>query len=137
MADEFAAPRVLILDDGTESFIKMHADLMPQLEAAIPGDISINMVTGRYDCSARLRKLSLGATTEKYDLVIVGNNLGLGFTLCRMLSTELRLKTLVVWNDPPEESATWEYAELGFRYFGTRRNAGFWYNQQVELLRSA
>ncbi len=132
MADESAMPRVLMLDDGTEHIFMGQAVVLPSVViAATTGDITINLERGGYNASGRLLQLARSASADDYDYVVIGNNLGLGITLARMLSKELRPKTLIVWNDPPTDVDTWEYRELGYEHFDTRVKVGRWYNNQV------
>ncbi len=136
MADQPGVPRVLILDDGTEDLLVRRAQVAPMITAASMEDITINLLAGGYNSSEKLRALARQAKPDEYDFVIIGNNLGLGLKLGKMLDAGLRPKTLIVWNDPPDDVDTRGYAELGFVHFGTRMKAGAWYNHQVEALRA-
>jgi len=132
MANQPGPPRVLILDDGTEHIFKWHAGEPSEVVAVTTDDITLNLVSGGYIASQRMRDLARSASPDEYDYVIIGNYLGLGLTLGRILSTQLRPHTLIVWNVPPTDTETWEYREMGYQHFGTRTAAGRWYNKQVE-----
>lgn len=131
MADQTSPPRVLILDDSTEHIFKRDAGVPAEVLALTTDDITLNLIRGGYNASPRVYELARAATAEEYDYVIIGNNLGLGLMIARMLSTELRPTTLIVWNNSPTDADTWEYREMGYQHFGTRVNAGLWFARQV------
>lgn len=78
---------------------------------------------GRYKVSERSLQLAHDATLKKYDVIIIGNNLGTGVRKAEALPYEVRPRTMIVWNEyvPGDERS---YAAMGFKYFGNRYDHG-------------
>jgi len=82
--------------------------------------------SGGYIVSQLGRDLAARATPDRYDLVVIGNNLGTGFEYARLIPEAMRSRTLIVWNwykVGNEET----YTSYGFEHFCSR-------DEQVEYL---
>ena len=77
------------------------------------------MADGHYIVSRRSLELAAAATPEMYDVVLLGNNRGVGLEKAATLPATMRDRTLVMWDRyrSGDEAA---YASFGFTHFGQR-----------------
>lgn len=58
---------------------------------------------------------------KQVDIVVVGNNLGVGVTKAKAIAVNMQEMTVVVWNSYYRGQER-PYADLGFRRFGSRED---------------
>lgn len=115
--------RVLFFDD--EDFFAVELFEKDGVEIELIGEtteeIGRSRPLGGYRVTQRSLLLAREATPEKYDVIIIGNNLGTGISKARELPPEVHNRTMIAWNEyrPGNEQP---YAAMGFTHFGNRVN---------------
>ena len=111
--------KVLHLDGHFPDWVSRHmrkAGIQLEVTSETSADA---MADGHYIVSRRSLELAAAATPELYDVVLLGNNRGVGFEKAAALPESMFDRTLVMWNryHPGDEAA---YAAFGFTHFGQR-----------------
>jgi hypothetical protein len=111
---------ILVLGDESVTLPRDLRDMEFRFTCEECSEIWDNVSDG-YGVSPRSLQLVREATPERYDAVIVGNNLGTGLSKAANLPEPMRSRTMIVWNQyqPGVERA---YAEMGFTRFGQRHS---------------
>lgn len=118
--------RVLHLDGAYPAWNDRHlasVDFTIELTSETEADKMSGAGGMRYGTSPRSRELAAGATPDRYDAVIIGNNRGHGQERAKLIPVAMRDRTMIVWNafTPGEEAP---YRWLGFSHFGQRHVIG-------------
>lgn len=59
-------------------------------------------------------------TPQLYDVIVIGNNRGVGVLKAQLIPQSLRERVVIVWNLKPDDHDTAPYRELGYRHFSSR-----------------
>ena len=108
--------KVLFLDDAPWSLpdLTQHGIKLEIIQEAKFGTLEV------YNYSERIIDAIKRITTEKLvDIILVGNNLGIGVKKAMAIANDMREKTVVVWNFYAKGDEI-PYASLGFKIFGSR-----------------
>ncbi|MFI5240330.1 MAG: hypothetical protein ACHQUB_01305 [Candidatus Saccharimonadia bacterium] len=74
---------------------------------------------GHYHCSEKSLDRARSASADHFDAVVIAHNDGVGLRYAKALPTDMREKTMILWNKYLPKNDT-PYAALGYRYFGQR-----------------
>jgi hypothetical protein len=61
------------------------------------------------------------AAPDDFDLVVIGNNRGLGFSIVDALRLSMRSRAIIIWNRLDESGEQSRYRALGVTHFTERR----------------
>lgn len=108
--------RILLLDS---QFVKVHWKRFDWASAGFELEI-ISIEDYHYDVlpsvCEKIRELT---SNRQVDVVIIGNNMGVGLTKAQYIAKDLLPMTAVAWNHFYERDSV-PYAELGINHFGRR-----------------
>ncbi len=113
--------RVLILDgDRASGTDRMHDGI--EVIATFEGRDALHYpdpAVGGYRLTEHSSDLALGASLDRYDAVVIGNNEWVGRSKAARIPQDMRPRTLIVWNHYVlgEEAP---YRQMGFTRFGQR-----------------
>ncbi len=109
--------KVLVLDDTAQGHLPMLHDQGVRFEVIQYG--SIAKLTAYQVSEGELEDVASMTERKAVDLVVIGNNTGVGVQKARAVAEAMRPMTVVVWNfycKGDEEP----YAALGFKHFCSR-----------------
>jgi hypothetical protein len=66
-------------------------------------------------------------TGDKFDLIIIGNNLGAGIEKTKYVPDNMKEKTIIIFNFPIPQDII-PYKEMGFNYFASRNQCNCFYS---------
>ena len=116
--------RVLFLDGGPE---RLPLDLIESLDGVklvVTYEGRSNMLNPRGRCYVSGHSLALArnASTDNYDVIIIGNNWGTGRAKAEALPTGLEDITMISFDKLTPEAVI-DYLGIGFHHCGTRRRS--------------
>lgn len=86
-------------------------------------EVTTETQLGNYDSykapKKTLKEIARVTKEEKFDFVVIKNNMGVGVEKANAVDQSMRDKVIIVWNSEPSDSEKRPYQELSVKHFTT------------------